>query len=316
MSTSVVGFIGLGSMGLPMVRRLLGASVEVIAFDTNEAALAAAKLAGARTAGTPKEVADVAEIVLVSLPTPGVVAAVATGPTGIAGGSAVRTYIDLSTTGPAQSENVAAVLTQVGIDVLDAPVSGGAAGAAAGTLTIMASGAADVFDRVKPVLDVLGRTIRLVGSKPGQGQLLKLINNMLSATALAATSEALVLGAKAGLDPGIVLDVVNASSGRNTATSDKFPRYVLPRTFDFGFSLSLMAKDIALFTEEARRQRVPSWVAGSVDALWAHAVAQGWGDKDSTAIVQLVESWAGAEVRERSEGSTPTAATGSGNVER
>lgn len=293
-----IGFIGLGRMGLPMVRRLIGAGYLATVMDANPAAVVTAQQAGAQPAKTPKDVADAAEIVLVSLPTPDVVAAVATGPDGVREGRSVRTYIDLSTTGPAAAEQVASALDMNGIAVLDAPVSGGVGGAIAGTLTIMAAGPENVFHAAMPVLDTLGDKVLLIGSRPGQGQLLKLLNNMLSAAALAVTSEAMVLAAKAGLDAATVLDVLNASSGRNTATSDKFPRYVLARTFDYGFTLGLMAKDVALYSAEARRQGVPSWIGRAVDGLWAHAVAQGLADADATAIVQLIEQWAGAEVRQ------------------
>ena len=164
----------------------------------------------------------------VSLPTPDVVRAVAGD---LAGGGALRAYVDLSTTGPAVAAEVAATLGAAGIACLDAPVSGGVAGAQAGTLTIMAAGDEALFESLRPLLEALGRNVVLVGAEPGQGQLAKVLNNLLSASAIAITGEALALGVHGGLSARTLLDVFNSSSGRNTASADKFPRHVLPRTF-------------------------------------------------------------------------------------
>ena len=233
---------------------------------------------------------------LVSLPTPDVVRQVALGADGIAAGTKVRTFVDLSTTGPRAAQEIAAQLAGKGITAVDSPVSGGVGGAQKGTLAVMASCPRALFDSLKPVLEVLGKVFYL-GEKPGLGQSMKLANNLLSATALAITSEAMVMGVKAGLDPRVMLDVINAGSGRNSASQDKFPKAILPRTFDFGFTTELMYKDVKLFLQEAEAMGIPMWVASAVGQLWFLTYSQIGPQKDFTTIVQCVEKWAGVEVK-------------------
>ena len=165
-----------------------------------------------------------------------------------------------------------------------------------GTLAVMASCPPALFQTLKPMLEVLGKVFYL-GEKPGLGQTMKLCNNLLSATALAITSEAMVMGVKAGLDPRTMLDVINAGSGRNSASQDKFPKAILPRTFDFGFTNELMYKDVKLFLQEAEALGIPMWVASAVGQLWSLANSQIGPQADFTTIVQCVEKWAGVEVK-------------------
>jgi len=208
----------------------------------------------------------------------------------------MRRCVDLSTTGPLVAEEVAGVLASAGVECIDAPVSGGPSGAASGGLTIMVAGPSEAVEAVRPLLERLGSSIFVVGDRPGQGQLAKVINNLMSASSIAITTEALVLGVKAGLDPGTLLDVVGVSSGSNNAALDKFPNQVLTRRFDHGFRLALMAKDVGLCLEEARRREVPMILGATVDQLWALASAQADEDDDCTAIVTMFEGWAGAEI--------------------
>jgi 3-hydroxyisobutyrate dehydrogenase-like beta-hydroxyacid dehydrogenase len=292
-----LGFIGTGNMGLPIALRLIDRDYELTVFDIREEAVQPLLERGAQTAKSPAHVASEVDTVLVSLPTPEIVREVALGPNGIVLGSAVRTYVDLSTTGPKIAELVANGLGEKGISVLDAPVSGGVSGAEKGTLTVMASGPLSTCQEMKPVLEIIGENVIYVGQRPGLGQMMKLINNFLNATALAASSEAFVLGVKAGLDPEIMLKVINESTGRNSATEDKFPRSILPRTFDWGFKTNLMYKDVRLCLEQAEMLGVPMWVGNAVRQLWAYAVSQGGGPRDFTTIIQYIESWAGVEVR-------------------
>jgi 3-hydroxyisobutyrate dehydrogenase-like beta-hydroxyacid dehydrogenase len=280
-------------MGAHMASRLLGAGHDLAIFDTRAEALAPYAQRGARACESAAAVAGLAATVLVSLPTPGVVRAVAGE---LRGGDAMRTYVDLSTTGPVVAAEVAALLDEAGVATLDAPVSGGVAGAEAGTLTIMAAGDAAVFERVKPVLEVLGRNVVLVGEQAGQGQLSKVLNNLLSASAIAITAEAMALGVRGGLTARTLLEVLNSSSGRNTASEDKFPRHVLPRTFDAGFRMELMNKDVQLCLAEAQRQGVPMVLGGAVGQLWALAASTAREGADCTEIVRLVEDWAGVVV--------------------
>jgi 3-hydroxyisobutyrate dehydrogenase-like beta-hydroxyacid dehydrogenase len=296
--TTDLGLIGLGAMGAPFAARLLESGRTLAVHDARRAAAEAFAARGAVACESPADVADRTPLVLVSLPTPDVVREVATGEQGIVHGRAVRTYVDLSTTGPPVAEEVAAALTAAGIDVLDSPVSGGVAGAKAGNLAIMAAGPRPVFEAVRPVLEVLGSNVFHVGERPGQGQLVKVLNNLLSATAIVATSEAMTLGVKGGLSPRTLLDVFNAGSGRNTATSDKFPRAVLTRTLDIGFRLKLMTKDVHLCLEEARRRDVPMILGSTVEQLWGLAAARSPDDADSMAILELFEQWAGQVVEE------------------
>jgi 3-hydroxyisobutyrate dehydrogenase-like beta-hydroxyacid dehydrogenase len=289
-----IGFVGLGAMGQHMATRLLDAGHELAVFDTRPEAIEPHAARGARACESAAELADVATTVLVSLPTPDVVRAVATGDRGLLGGKAMRTFVDLSTTGPLVAAAVATKLSESGVACLDAPVSGGVAGAKAGTLTIMAAGDAGVFDRTRPLLEALGRNVVHVGDEPGQ--LAKVLNNLLSATALAVTAEAVALGVRGGLSARTLVEVFNASTGRNSATDDKFPRHVLPRTFGAGFRTELMNKDLQLCLAEAQRQGVPMMLGGAVAQLWALAAASSADGADCTEIVRMVEDWAGVVI--------------------
>ncbi len=291
-----LGFVGLGVMGAPMVRRLLAAGHRVLAHDTNPAALAAAASGGAEARGSAAAVAAEADVVLVSLPTPAVVKAVALGPGGLAEGRAMRVYVDLSTTGARVAKEVAEGLAPRGVAALDAPVSGGVAGAEAGTLSIMAAGDPAAFARVRPVLETIGSNTVFVGEAVGQGQTLKLVNNLLAATTWAAGCEALAMGAKAGLDPDLMLRVLNASSGRSFPTERFAAGPVLSRRFDFGFRMELMVKDMRLALEEAEALGLVMPTCGAARVLYGLAVAQHGPDADVTELVRVTEGWAGVEV--------------------
>jgi 3-hydroxyisobutyrate dehydrogenase-like beta-hydroxyacid dehydrogenase len=293
-----LGFIGVGRMGGPMAGRLLDAGHRLVIYDTSEAAMAPLLDRQARRADSAKELASAVETVLVSLPTPDIVRAVALGGGGIADGSGVKTIIDLSTTGPRMVASIAEELAKRGIAMVDSPVSGGIAGAQKGTLAVMAACAPALFERVKPVLANFGRVF-YIGERPGMGQIMKLANNLISATTMAISSEAIVMGVKAGLDPAVMVDVINAGSGRNASTQDKFPRAVLPRTFDFGFATGLMYKDVRLCLEEAEALQVPMWVGSAVRQLWQYVNADRGPASDFTTIVQCIEHWAGVEVKSK-----------------
>ncbi len=294
--TQALGFIGLGNMGAPMAGRLLDAGYALTVFDTRPESMSAFVRRGARAATSAADVASQVDTVLVSLPTPDIVRRVALEAGGVAAGSKVKTFIDLSTTGPRTAKEVAQGLAAKGITALDAPVSGGVAGAVKGTLAVMVSGPRQLCESLRPVFEVIGKYFYL-GGEPGQGQTMKLANNLLSAAALAITSEAMVFGVKAGLDPATMLDVINAGSGRNSATQDKFPKAILPRTFDAGFATGLMYKDVKLFLEEAEAMGIPTLTASAVRQLWQLAATQIGPDQDFTTIVQCVEKWAGVEVK-------------------
>ncbi len=293
---SPVGFVGLGAMGGRMAARLLDAGHPLIVCDPDASAVARARQAGAAVAPTPREVADAAPIVLVSLPRPEIVEEVALGRDGLAGGAALEVYVDLSTTGVAVAQTVSDGLAAHDVSAVDAPVSGGPAGAEAGRLTVMVSGPEAAVQRVRPLVEAFAGNVFVVGSEAGHGQAAKVINNLMSACSIAITAEAMVLGVRAGLDPGTLLDVIHVSSGANNAASDKFPKQVLTRAFAHGFRLDLMAKDVHLALDEARRRGVPMVLGSIVEELWGLADATGDAGRDCTEIVRMFEGWGGAEI--------------------
>jgi hypothetical protein len=291
-----IGFIGLGNMGAHMARRLLEAGHRVVVYDTRQEAIGDLAARGAIAARSPAEVADAAETVMASLPTPDVVLKVATGPDGVIEGKRVRRFVDLSTTGAMMAQRIFKLLSARGVVQIDSPVSGGVRGAEKGTLAVMVSGPLAEIAAIEPVLAVIGK-IFILGERPGAGQTMKLVNNVLSATAITATAEAMVTGMKAGLDPRLMLDVINAGTGRNTATEDKFAKAVLPGTFDLGFTAGLMMKDVNLFLAEREALGVPTDVIDAVARLLKLTCDEVGPDADISAVVQPVEKRAGVKVR-------------------
>jgi 3-hydroxyisobutyrate dehydrogenase-like beta-hydroxyacid dehydrogenase len=296
MTTPHLGFIGTGRMGGHMAARLIAAGHGVTVCDANDAAVAPLIAAGAKRVKTAAEVASDAEIVFASLPTPDVVRSVALGEGGVILGSKVKTFVDLSTTGPRVAAAVSAGLAVNNIVSVDAPVSGGMAGAKNGTLAVMVSCPRASFDALEPVLKIFGKLF-FIGEKPGAAQTMKLVNNLLAACSLAITCEGMVMGAKAGLDAKTMIDVLNVSSGRSSATQDKFPRAILPRTFDFGFATGLSHKDVRLCLDEAEALGVPMIVGSAVRQVLAITSALYGPDSDFTSMVKCAEQWAGVEVR-------------------
>jgi 3-hydroxyisobutyrate dehydrogenase-like beta-hydroxyacid dehydrogenase len=295
MALQKIGFVGVGKMGAPMAGRLINAGYEVTVHDRDPAAMSNLAAAGARMADSAKAVADAAEIVFASLPSPQILEAVAIAEGGIIDGAAVRIFVDISTTGPRTAAKVAAALKERGIAAVDSPVSGGLAGARNGKLAVMVSCPKATLDEIEPILGNFGRLFFL-GETPGAAQTMKLANNLLAAAALAVSSEAVVMGVKAGLDPKIMLDVINAGSGRNSATEDKFPKAVLPRTFDFGFTTGLSFKDVRLCLDEAEAMGVPMVVGSAVRQMLCMTNALYGPDSDFTCMVKTVETWAHVEV--------------------
>jgi len=279
-----------------MASRLLDAGHSLVIYDTSSAATAALAARGATVVGSAEEVASKAEVVFMSLPTPPVVQAVATGEHGILKGSRIQVLIDLSTTGPSVAGITAKAAAARNVAWVDSPVSGGIGGATKGTLAVMVSTDQATFDRVAPVLAVFGKTF-YVGEKPGLAQIAKLANNLLAAAAIVLSSEAVVMGVKAGIDPKVLIDIINAGSGRNSATQDKFPRAVLTRTFDFGFATGLSYKDVRLCLDEAEALGVPMVAGAAVRQMLAITQAKFGFDSDFTSIAKVVEEWAGVEIK-------------------
>lgn len=296
MSDKMIGFVGIGRMGNPMGGRLLDAGYKLVVFDTQSEATKALVARGAQLATSPADVASKAEIVIVSLPTPDIVKAVALGSDGVIAGSRVRTMIDLSTTGPGAAKIIASALAERNITLVNSPVSGGVTGAAAGTLAVLVSCPKATLAIVEPILKVFGK-IFYTGEKPGLAQTAKLANNLMAATAIVITSEAMAMGVKGGLDARVLIDIFNASSGRNTATMDKFPRAVLPGTFDFGFTTALSYKDVRLCVDEAEAMGVPMVCGAAVRQMLAITNAKFGPSSDFTSIAKVLEEWAGVEMR-------------------
>ena len=296
MAEDTVGFIGVGRMGGRLAQRLIKAGYDLVIFDTNQDAAHTFVQQGAQLLSSPAAVASTCEIVITCLPTPSVVESVALGLNGIVEGKRVKVFIDMSTTGATYAKRIARKLAEKNITAVDAPVSGGLAGAERGTLAVMVSCSDEVLSRIKPVLEVFGK-IFLIGREPGQGQTMKLLNNLLSAAAMAISSEAVVMGVKAGLDARQIVDVINAGTGRNSATADKIPRCVIPRTFNTGFSIELLNKDVRLCLEEADTLGVPMVVGTAVRQLLAITMASEGPNADMTEVVRPLERWVGVEVK-------------------
>jgi 3-hydroxyisobutyrate dehydrogenase-like beta-hydroxyacid dehydrogenase len=278
-----------------MARRLLDRGISLSVYDTSKPALDELAAAGAIAKQSVAEVCSSTKTVFLSLPMPHVVEQVCLGADGVQDGGSVKHVVDCSTTGPKVARSVASELDAAGIDYLDAPVSGGVKGARDGTLAVMVSGPRSTYDLVAPALASFGKLF-YVGDRPGQGQVMKLANNLLAAAAIVLSSEAITMGVKAGLKPSQMCDIINAGSGRNSATQDKFPRSVIPRTFDFGFATGLSYKDVRLCLQEADELGVPMIAGAAVMQMLAVTQAKFGADSDFTSIARVVEEWAGIEI--------------------
>lgn len=288
---TTVGFLGLGRMGAPMAANLLPHVGTLLVHDISPAAVEALAAKGAEAAGSAAALGERCEIVFTSLPTPPIVRdAVAE----VISGGTPRIVCDLSTSGPKLAQELHDLLTPHGIASFDAPVSGGIRGAEQGTLAIMVGGPEALWPEVEPLLRHIGKPF-FMGETPGAGQVAKLANNLLSLAAIATTAEAMTLAVKAGLDPARMIEVLNAGTGANSATRDKWPRAVLPRTFDFGFSAQLSLKDTRLALAEAQAMGVPLPTGERLAALLDRVLATYGDDADFTAMAKVVEADAGLD---------------------
>src|SRR5271156_702304 len=290
-----IGFIGLGKMGFPMARRLIEAKHRLVVFDQREEATGRLAALGAQGASSPKDVADRAETVLASLPSLQASLEVATGSGGVIEGKKIKRFVDLSTVGSHMAVRIHDLLAKNNIVQLDSPVSGGVGGAEKGTLAVMVSGPRADFEVVKAALEAIGKPF-FIGEKPGSAQTMKVANNLLSATATVATCEAVGMGVKSGLDPTVMIDVINSGSGMNTASRDKFPRSILPRSFDYGFTTAMMVKDVRLFLDEAKSLGMSMEVAEAVGRLWEVVIREMGAESDFTSAIKPIEQAAGVVV--------------------
>jgi 3-hydroxyisobutyrate dehydrogenase-like beta-hydroxyacid dehydrogenase len=291
-----VGLIGLGNMGGPYARRIAAAGHALHVCDTRTEVLDHWRDAGATVHASPQDLGDAVETVLLSLPTPDVVKRVILGRAGIIMAKSVRRVVDLSTTGPDVVRALHAELGAAGVSFVDAPVSGGVAGAEAGKLAIMLACSDEDRAKVEDILSLLGQ-IYHVGTEPGLGQVAKVLNNLLSAGSLILSAEVAAMGVKAGLDPVAMIDVFNAGSGRNSATLDKYPRAILPGTFSTGFTNRLMYKDVQLCLALARQMELELPTAHVVAQEWLASMEEVGPEEDFSRIVQRRERIAGVQVR-------------------
>ena len=294
---SVIGYLGLGNMGQPMASRLMDAGNNISVFDIDETAMKPLAERQALQASSPRDLADKSEIVICSLPSNSVIREAVLGNGGLIEGEKIRIYVSACTTGSTFAEEIAEALAEKGIATLEAPISGGPPGARAGTLSVMVSGPQDAYEELIPYFKAYGKKLVYCGEKPGLAQVLKLANNILFATSLAVTSEALAMGVKAGIDPNVMLEAIQAGTGRNAATDLVIPTSVLPRSFDFGASIEILLKDVNLALEEGEKQGVPQFVCQQTRQMLLLAAHKGWNQRDVSEWFKLVEEWAGIEIR-------------------
>jgi len=287
---SRVGFVGLGKMGRPMAARLIGAGIELVVFDVRPDAVADfICTCGGRPATKLGDLAAQSDAIVTMLPNGHVVRQVVLGDGGLLGAMAPATVlIDMSSSSPTGTRELGELLARHGVDMIDAPVSGGVGRAETGTLSIMAGGDPAVVDRCRPVLQPIGQRIFATGPL-GSGHALKALNNLVSAAGLIASAEALLIGRRFGLDPSIMIDVFNSSTARNNSTENKLKQFVLSRSFASGFSLGLMVKDLTTAVELAHATGTPAPFSAECRELWAAAQAELEEDADHTAVVQWFE---------------------------
>jgi 3-hydroxyisobutyrate dehydrogenase len=284
-----IGFVGLGNMGSPMCHHLLDRGYDVLIYDISAAAVQSFHDTAASPVTSLVDLARGADVVILSLPSSAVVEKVVFAEGGLSAGfSPGKVLIDTSSSKPSSTRHIAAELAQRQVHMLDAPVSGGVARAKEGTLAVMVGGDKGIFKAHSEILQSFGNQIFYLGPH-GNGHLAKALNNLMSAATLASAAEAVLLGARAGLDPGLFIEVVNASSGRSNSTEVKFPRYILNRAFDDGFAIALMNKDLKIALETASELDYPALIASMVSQVWQMAVAQGFGNESHTAIYAFLE---------------------------
>lgn len=297
-STSrTLGFAGLGHMGSGMAKRLLKGGWDLIVFDQDAEAVELLVESGAARAISPKDLAARADVILACFPSPELLHSVMLDDDGVIHGGRARYVIDHSAAGPRASAAIAAELRKASITMVDAAVSGNPEKALDGKLMLMVSGSTESVDAMRTVLEAVSKRIIVLGDKPGLGQYMKLVYHFLSATALAASAEATILGVKAGIDPVRMLEVLNNGSGKNSATLDKIPNNVRPGTFDHGFSTDLLYTDIRRYVEEAEALEVPIWIGVSVRQQWFQSMQKSVGLADVTRVFELLEGWSNTTVR-------------------
>jgi len=295
-TTSKIGFVGLGTMGGQMARRLAACGYPVTGYDVDGPRARAAEEGGVALVASPAAVAEAADVVLSSLPDPAAVRRAYLGTDGVvAKARRGTTFVDVSTIDPDTWREVAAAAQAIGADCLDAPVSGGPAEAGSGKLVFIVGGDATVLERCRPVLATLGTDVHHVGPL-GSGQVVKIVNNVMSMGNVAVAAEAMVLGVKAGVDPQRLFDILSTSGGRSHHFLKRFPN-VLAGDFTPHFGIGLSRKDLSLAMALAAKLEMPMLVASAVRQVYETAHAQGLGQLDMAGVTRLYEQWTGVTVR-------------------
>ena len=290
-----VGFVGVGFMGRHMARNVLNGGHEMSVFDANREAADELLSLGATWANSPREAAEGCEVTFTSLPTPQVVEEVASGEGGILSGAGRGSALfDLSTTDPSTIQRIAARAEASGIQVLDAPVSGGTGGAEAATLCVMVGGDKDTYDRYKPVLDLIGDKVMYCGGL-GSGAVCKIVNNLVGLSVGVLLSEAFSVGVKWGVDAQTLYEAVSGSSG-NTTSMHGYPNGIFQRNFEPGFALDLAAKDVGLATQLGREMRVPMEMSNIAQQRYIDGQNRGFGRMSAGAVAIVQEERAGVEI--------------------
>ena len=293
-----VGFIGLGVMGKRMAMNVLKGGYELTVSDLNKDAVKELVDAGAKEANTPAEVAEGKDVIFTSLPNSAIVEAVILGKNGVLQGAKEGAIVvDLSSITPKSIQNIAKKASEKGVEVMDAPVSGGAAGAEKGTLTIMVGGKTETFEKVLPALNHIGKKVNHVGDV-GAGDTLKLVNNLLLGANMVAVAEALALGVKAGLKPEVLYDIISQSSGGSYALTAKYSNFIAKGNFEPGFMIDLQYKDLQLAVDTAKDMKMPLVIGNLAQQMYEIARAKGLGTEDISAVLKLYEEWGNIEVRE------------------
>lgn len=292
-----IGLIGYGAMGSRMAARLLAAGHFVVVYDIQPAALDAARAAGAAPARSPGDVAAAASTLITMLPDAPDVEQAVLGEGSIAAAAGPGSLlIEMSSSYPPVTRRLHQQLAGRGVDMIDAPVSGGTAGAEAGTLTVMVGGDPVLLERARPILAVLGSNIVHVGPI-GSGHTIKALNNLLSAITLAATSEAMTLAVRSGITAEQAVEVFSTSSGRSWSSEYKFPKFILPGTFNAGFTLGLLKKDVDTAVRLGREADHPMLLGALMREVMGLAVGKLGPRVDHTELARLYEEWSGVEVR-------------------
>ena len=284
-----IGYLGVGNMGQPMAGKLLDGGHELWIYDVSEDAMRPLLERQARRATSPKDLAEACDTVVVALPTLESFRGALSGPEGLLAGKTLKTLLNTCTVGGPFVRQLETDCALTGVTVIDAPISGGVAGAKAGTLAVMVSGNPAKVADLMPVLELWGKTIVVAGDRPGAAQAMKLANNMLCAVALVATSEVMTMSGKAGIPADAMLQILNNGTGRNFATMQIFPEAVLPRTFDFGATFEILVKDVDLAIAQGEELGVPMWVCQAVRLVLKHGVFQGRARQDMSRVIELVE---------------------------